>query len=597
MVARKNVARRALPKAATAVTGFDELSHGGLPRGRTTLLMGGPGTGKTVFALQALVGAAGTHGEPGIFVAFEERVEEIFANADTFGWRLPELARGKLFFLDASLSPSVVRSGDFELTGMLAILEAKKLQLGATWIVFDGIDVLLSLLGSRDAETREIYRVRDWLAHNGLTGIITTKVNGEPAGSTSYGFMQFMVDCVIRFDRRLEQGVCVRRLEIIKYRGSDFAPGEFPLSFGPRGLEVAAPGKDDTRHAASHERVSTGFEGLDSMLGGGLFRGSTTLITGAPGTSKTTLAGEFADHACRRGERTLYVSFDEGEERIRRNLTSVGIHLGGHVKSGLLRMYSGRTDVTNPEEHLIRIAALILEHRPRCMVIDPLSAIARTGALDSARAVGNRLIYKAQDHHITVLITSLVGEDPQSEATELQISTIADTWIHLSYLARGGERNRALTIIKSRGTRHSNQVRELILSEQGPALTDVYSAGGEVLMGTLRSEKEAAEKARKLQRRAEFKQTRAELQFAEADIAARMAALRLDLDKQRTELALYSQEDELPQAASGERESEVRAKRSSKAQSRKPRAAAKRAAARISPGSRMNGEKEGRRGT
>jgi circadian clock protein KaiC len=232
------------------------------------------------------------------------------------------------------------------------------------------------------------------------------------------------------------------------------------------------------------------------------------------------------------------------------------------------------------------------------MVIDPLSAIARTGALSSARAVGNRLIYKAQDHCITVLITSLVdGEDPQAEATELQISTIADTWIHLSYLARGGERNRALTIIKSRGTRHSNQVRELILSEEGPALTEAYSAGGEVLMGTLRSEKEAAEKARKLQRRAEFKHTRAELQFAEADIAARIASLQLDLDKQRTDLALYSREDESPHATSGERESEVRGKRGSNALAPTPRVAARRRAARISRSSRMNGEKEGRRGT
>lgn len=409
MVARKNIALHALSKAATGAAGFDKLSHGGLPRNRTTLVMGGPGTGKTVFALQTLVSAVRERGQPGIFVAFEERVEDIFANASSFGWRLPSLARTKLFFLDASLSPTVVHSGDFELTGMLAILEAKKQQIGATWIVFDGIDVLLSLLQNRDAETREIYRVRDWLAQSELTAIITTKVNGELAGSVSYGFMQFMVDCVVRFDRRLEQGVAVRRLKITKYRGSDFAPGEFPLSFGPGGLEVAAPGLEDVRPAALSERVSTGFKGLDSMLGGGLFRGSTTLITGAPGTSKTTLAGQFAGSACRRGERTVYVSFDEGGERLRRNLTSVGIHLDSHVNSGLLRMYSGRTDVTNPEEHLTRIAALILEHRPRCMVIDPLSAIARTGALSSARAVAHRLIHKMQDQCITVLITRMAA--------------------------------------------------------------------------------------------------------------------------------------------------------------------------------------------
>jgi circadian clock protein KaiC len=596
VIANKKAVAGALPKASTGVPGFDELSHGGLPRNRTTLVMGGPGTGKTVFALQTLVGAVRQRRQPGIFVAFEERVEQIFANSAAFGWRLPELAGNKLFFLDASLSPSVVHSGDFELTGMLAMLAAKKQQIGATWIVFDGIDVLLSLLQNRDAETREIYRVRDWLAHHDLTGIITTKVNGELAGSASYGFMQFMVDCVVRFDRRLEQGVSVRRLEVTKYRGSDFAPGEFPLSFGPRGLEVAAT--EAVPHAASGERVSTGFKDLDAMLGGGLFRASTTLITGAPGTSKTTLAGQFADSACRRGERTLYVSFDEGGEQIRRNLTSVGIRLDGHVKSGLLRMYSGRTDVTNPEQHLARIAALIGEHRPRCMVIDPLSAIARTGALRSARAVGNRLINKVKDNCITALITSLVdGEDPQAEATELQISTIADTWIHLSYLVRGGERNRALSIVKSRGTQHSNQVRELILSKQGPALTEIYSAGGEVLMGTLRREKEARRKAQTLQRRAQFKHTRADLQFAEADIAARMAALQLDLDKQRSELALYSREDDSLQAPSSrERENEEREERGSEAVASNPRVGGKRRATRISRNPATNGGKQRRRG-
>ena len=591
MTAKKSATPRLLSKLATGLQGFDEISRGGLPRNRTSLVMGGPGTGKTVFALQALVNAARELKQPGIFVAFEEGADEIFANAATFGWRLPALAKSELFFLDARLSPTVVQSGDFELSGMLAILEAKKQELGAGWIVFDGIDVLLALLQNRGAEMREIYRLRDWLAHNDLTAIITAKIDGEASSPANYAFMQFMVDCVIRFDRRLEQGLSVRRLEITKYRGSDFAPGEFPLSFGPHGMEVAAPGRAETLNGASTERVSSGFRGLDSMLGGGVFRGTTTLITGAPGTSKTTLAGQFAESACRRGERTLFVSFDEGGERIRRNLTSVGIHLDAYVKSGLLRMYSGRTEATNPEEHLIRIAALLLEHQPRCMVIDPLSAIAKSGALSSARAVGNRLIYQVRDHHITAFITSLVeGNDPQAEATEMQISTIADTWIHLSYLVRGGERNRALTIIKSRGTHHSNQVRELELSAAGLALVDVYSSGGEVLMGTLRWEKEAEERARKLQRHAEFSQKRRELQFAEADIAARIAALQLDLERQRAELTHYTSDDEARQVASGEWQSELRRMRSADGAAAAPPVPGKRRGARISAKSGGNGD-------
>ena len=324
-------------------------------------------------------------------------------------------------------------------------------------------------------------------------------------------------------------------------------------------MEVASPGATDIPQEVSTERVSTGFEGLDQMLGGGLFRGSSTLITGAPGTSKTTLAGLFAESACRRGERTLFVSFDEGGERVRRNLKSVGIDLDAHVKSGLLQMYSGRTDTVNPEEHLLRIAAQMAEHRPRCMVIDPLSAISRTGALSSARAIGNRLIYKLRDHHITAVITALVdGDDPQAETTELQISTIADNWIQLSYLVRGGERNRALTIVKSRGTRHSNQVRELILSDTGLALADVYSSGGEVLMGTLRWEKEVEEKSRGLLRETESAQKRRELQFAEADTAARITALQLDLERHRAALALDARDDAARHVSSGEQQTEVR---------------------------------------
>ena len=597
MTAKKNAASGPLTKVPTGIRGFDELSHGGLPRNRTSLVMGGPGTGKTVFALQALVNAARELKQPGIFVAFEEGAGQIFANAATFGWRLPALAKSALFFLDARLSPTVVQSGDFELSGMLAILEAKKQELGAAWIVFDGIDVLLALLQNPGAEMREIYRLRDWLAHNDLTAIITAKIDGDSSSPTNYGFMQFMVDCVIRLDRRLEETIPVRRLEITKYRGSDFASGEFPLSFDAHGMEVAAPETAELPHEASTERVSTGFERLDSMLGGGLFRGSSTLITGAPGTSKTTLAGQFAESACRRGERTLFVSFDEGGERIRRNLTSVGIHLDAHVKSGLLRMYSGRTDVINPEEHLIRIAALLREHQPSCMVIDPLSAIAKSGALSSARAIGNRLIYKVREHEITAVITSLVdGDDQQAEATDLQIPTIADTWIHLSYLVRGGERNRALTIIKSRGTQHSNQVRELVLSPAGPELADVYSSGGEVLMGTLRWEKEADERARKLQRHAQFSQKRRELQFAETDIAARIASLQLDLERQRAALALYTRDAEARHVSSGKWENELRRMRSADDSDTATPVARKRRAGGTSANSVKNNDKEPQRG-
>jgi circadian clock protein KaiC len=368
---------------------------------------------------------------------------------------------------------------------------------------------------------------------------------------------------VVRFERRLEHGVALHRLQITKYRGSDFVAGEYPVSFGPSGMEVGAPEPAEIRHEASTERVSAGFERLDTMLGGGLFRGSSTLITGVPGTSKTTLAGKFAEAACRRGERTLFVSFDEGAEPIARNLSSVGIQLKPHVKSGLLRMYSARTESIGAEDHLVKLKSLIREHRPRCMVIDPLSAIAKAGGLSAARAVANRFIYLAKDEKITVMVTAInEGDEPETEATDLQISTIADTWIHLSYLIRSGERNRALTIIKSRGTWHSNQVRELVLSNAGPMLADVYTAGGEVLMGTLRWEKEGEEKAKTTQRRAEFDHKRHELQAAEADTRARITALQQDLERQRLELAMYSSDNEARIVSSSDREKELRRIRS-----------------------------------
>lgn len=258
-----------LAKIATGIEGFDELSGGGLPRHRTTLVMGGPGSGKTVFSLQALVNAAHQRAESGIFVAFEERGREVMTNAATFDWDLPALvAENKLYILDAHLSPTVVQSGEFDLSGILAILKAKQAAMNAGWIVFDGIDVLLTLLRDPIVEMREIYRIRDWLADNELTAIITAKMDSQTAAVVNYGFMQFMVDCVIRFDRRLEYGVPAHRLQVTKYRGSDFASGEFPLSFGLSGIEVAAPEPPEIIHEASTERVSAGFERFDAMLGG-----------------------------------------------------------------------------------------------------------------------------------------------------------------------------------------------------------------------------------------------------------------------------------------------------------------------------------------
>ena len=563
---KSSSARPPLTKAATGIEGFDVLSKGGLPLNRTSLLTGGPGAGKTVFALQCLVNAVRRERASGIFVTFEERPNDIIANAAGFDWRLSDLSEQQIFFMDAHLSPTVVKSGEFDLTGTIAMLSAKKQEIGARWIVFDGIDVLLTLLQDPVAEMREIYRIHEWLADNPMTTIITAKYEEYPHEAIHYGFLQFMADCVVRFGRRQEDRVVSKWIQMTKYRGSDFVSAEFPLSFGPTGIEVVSVGSAMVGRRASRQRVSVGFDDLDALLNGGVFRGSSTLISGLPGTAKTTLAGKFAEAACGRGERTLFVSYDESAAQIERNLVSVGIQLVAHRESGLLRMSSARTEATSAEELLTRLRSEIREYQPRCIVIDPLTAIAKASNPATARSVASRFIYLIKDEGITSLVTALSeADDPLTESTNLQISTIADTWIHLSYMVAGGERNRALTIVKSRGTTHSNQVRELLLSKSGPALTTVYTAGGEVLMGTLRWEKEADQANLSSRELAEYERKREELRYSEAKTRAQITALEMELERQRVEIRSFSSDDNVGRASAKQRESDLRLKRGNSA--------------------------------
>jgi circadian clock protein KaiC len=487
-------------KARTGIEGFDEITHGGLPRGRTTLLEGGPGSGKTLFALRFLVHGARDCNEPGIFAAFEETSRRIVANAEGFGWNLPALQPKKLFFLDAQPTPDLIQSGGFDLGGMLAALGAQAKAMGARRIVFDAMDIVLALLPDAAAKRREIYRLHEWLLASGLTGLITAKANGDDASSISqqpFGFMQFMVDCAVVLNHRVELGVSQRNLRVQKYRGSNFDENEAPFVIGKGGFDVAISrilGRVDAK--VTNERVSSGVKRLDTMLGGGYYRGASVLITGFPGTAKTTLSGAFAEAACKRGERTMFVGFDSDGSEVIRNLKSVGIQLDRYAKSGLLRMISARSITGSAETMLVRIRALTKEHKARCLVIDPVSTLSNAGNELTAHSVAERLVDWSKTNAITLLCTSLIDELSAGArgSGALHISTLADTWIHLNYVVQAGERNRGLSIIKSRGTSHSNQVRELILSKAGVTLADIYTAGGEVLMGALRWEKESAER-------------------------------------------------------------------------------------------------------
>lgn len=529
-------------KALTGIEGFDEITHGGLPRGRTTLVEGGPGSGKTIMALQTLVNGARLHNEPGIFVAFEESSERIMANARKFGWDLTELQKKKLFFLDVQPVPDLFHSGGFDLSGMLAGLEAKARQIKAKRIVFDALDVLLILFNDPVAERREVYRLHEWLLKHGFTAVITAKQtddNRQVPGQPQLGFMQFMVDCAVVLNHHVIEGISQRNLRVIKYRGSAFAENESPFLIGKSGLEVAGArdmGQLPSEAEVTTELISSGVPRLDAMLGGGYYRGASVLITGFPGTAKSTLGGAFAEAACERGERTLFISFDSNADEVVRNLSSVNIRLERHMKKGMLRLISARTVTGSAEIQLMQITNMAREHKARCVVIDPISALSKLGNEGIAHGVAERLINWTKATGITILCTSLLDEAGQQvEGTPLQVSTIADTWIHLNYLVHAGERNRGLSIVKSRGTAHSNQVRELVLSDTGVTLADAYTAGGEVLMGTLRWEKERAVRMKKEATEADNKQKEATLEAEEALLEVQLKAVQLELHVKRAE--------------------------------------------------------------
>jgi circadian clock protein KaiC len=474
----------------TGIPGFDEIADGGLPRGGVVVVIGGTGSGKTIFGMQVLSQGAREHHEPGILVAFEESADRILANMSRFAWGA-ELADG-VFVLDAQIAQSVEQGGEFDLLGLLAIVGAKAKQMEARRIVFDGLDVLLGYLGDSALRRREAFRLRDWVHASGLTALITAKADA-PDGRivADYDFLQFMADCVITLHHRVLQGTAMRLVRVAKYRGAAHSANELPFAITRSGIEVASNTAIDLDYPVSTERISTGVERLDAMLSGGYYRGSSVLITGAPGTAKTSLAAAFASAAALRGERTIYVSFDEAPGQIVRNVASIGIHLEPHLQSGILQLHSLRGQSESPEAQVARVRSLIRELKPRNLVIDPLSALALHGNEANKENAALQVLDYAKSRGITVVTSSLLGNAlPLSEQTALNVSTIADTWMHVSYVSQGGERNRSLTIIKARGTGHSNQVRELVLSNDGVTLADVYMVDGEVLLGTLRWEKE-----------------------------------------------------------------------------------------------------------
>jgi len=524
-----------------------------------------------VLALQTLVNGARRFDEPGIFVAFEEGFQQVVANAASFGWEIPSLVRKRgrrsprLAFVDGRLSPGAVQAGTFDLSGLLAAVEFRAKEIGAKRIVFDGIDVLLVMLNDPRVERGEMCRIHDLLERAGVAGVVTMSTAGlEPPRS----FMPSLADCIIQLTHRLAERASIRGFRVVKYRGSAFIANEFPFAIASQGIEVADFGTRP-KYRVFTERVSSGIPRLDHMLAGGYFRGSTVLVTGMPGTAKTTLAGAFVAAACARGERALYIALDEQPAEILRNLASVSIRLERYVRSRLLEIYADHPQATSPEEQFVLMRQRIRAHRPSTLVIDPISAAIRMGGQQTALGVAERLLAMAKSEGITTLWTSLYqGSEEAMETTPLHVSTVADAWIHLSYRPGRGERNRSLTVIKSRGTGHSHQVRELLLDDQGVDLADVYTVGGEALMGTARWEGERAEAATQRDVEEEEMRKRRELESLAAEIRAQAEVLERRRESLAAEMRLLDQNVTRRQRNESGRQREVRARRGGEPASR-----------------------------
>lgn len=545
VMSRSNDLRRGR-RFATGIDGFDAISDGGLPRAGITVVLGGAGAGKTLFGMQVLANGAALQGEPGILVTFEESAAQVLANTAGLTWGGSALEGKALHVVDAQLSQSTEQAGEFDLIGLLATVAAKAKAASAQRIVFDGIDILLVCLRDPALIRREIFRLREWVYASGVSLILTAKADArEGRASADYDFLEFLADCVVTLHHRVNQGTAARAIRVAKYRGAAHSANEFPFTLTKRGLEITASTLQEVSYPAATERVSSGIERLDSMLQGGYYRGSSILITGSPGTAKTSLSAAFSEAAAQRGERTLYVSFDESPEQIVRNVASIRIHLAPHIESGNLAIRSLRGRAQNPEAHAAQMRVWIDELRPRNFVLDPISALDQRGCGADAAEAAIHILDFAKSAGITIVSTSLLGNSvPLSEQTPLNISTIADTWMHLSYVNQKGERNRALTIIKARGTGHSNQVRELVLSDSGVTLADVYAVGGEVLMGTLRWERENEERRARLAARASasLREQKAMLALedtnAQIDALARARAMQLaEIENLRTAAA------------------------------------------------------------
>ena len=517
----------ALEKSATGIKGLDEITGGGLPKGRTTIVCGGPGCGKTMLGVEFLVRGATEFNEPGVLIAFEETPQEMAKNVASLGFDLKSLAdRKKLFLEYVYIEPSEIEeAGDYDLEGLFVRLQNAVETVGAKRVLLDTVEALFSgfqNLGILRAEIRRLFR---WLKDRGLTTVVTAE-RGEGT-LTRHGLEEYVSDCVILLDHRISEQISTRRVRVVKYRGTSHGSDEYPFLIDSQGMSVLPVTSLELQHAASDERVSSGIHDLDEMLEGqGYFRGSSVLITGTAGTGKTTLATSFAEASCRRGEKCLYVAFEESLGQLTRNMRSVGFELGPWVKKGLLIHRAWRPSQYGMEMHLLRIHKLIEEFQPKAVIIDPVTNLMAGSTDNDVHAMLVRLMDFLKMRKITSLFTSLTTSGDILEHTNVAISSLIDTWILLRDIELNGERNRAVYLVKSRGMAHSHQLREFVMSRDGIRLIPAYVGSGGVLTGSSRLAQEAQEKATMLLRKQEIEAQRTELDRQRQALQAQISALQ-----------------------------------------------------------------------
>jgi circadian clock protein KaiC len=558
----RRAAARTLPKCPTGVTGLDEVTGGGLPRGRPTLVCGNAGCGKTLLALEFLVRGAMQFGEPGVFVAFEETEDELTQNVRSLGFDLDELVDQNKVLLDHVRVErgEIEETGDFDLEGLFIRLGHAIDSVGAKRVVLDTIETLFGGLSNEAILRAELRRLFRWLKDRGVTAIIT----GERGDGqlTRQGLEEYVSDCVILLDHRVNDQVSTRRLRVVKYRGTAHGTNEYPFVIDEQGISVLPITSLGLTHGASGERVSTGVPRLDAMLGGrGYYRGSSVLISGTAGVGKTSLAAHFADASCRRGERVLFLAFEESEGQLVRNLRTIGLDLRPWVKKGLLRFHASRPTAWGLEAHLLRFHKLVEEFGPAAVVVDPVSNFVAAGAATDAQAMFLRLVDFLKGKEVTAVMTSLTAGGAALEHTDVGLSSLVDTWLLLRDIELGGERNRALYVLKSRGMAHSNQVREFVLTERGIDLLDVYTGPEGVLTGSARASQEERERSAAVARRQEAERQLRELGRKRKVLEAQLAALQAELGAAEEEARLIALQDRARDEALAEGRSRMRSRR------------------------------------